>query len=251
MDTGQSQETEAPIPVPSKPWPGSLKPLGRTLLGAAAVASPFATHFLVATGAGLPVAVALATAQWCLALGLFAAACARRGLSWMTILLVSLGTAAAAALAYQAAGRLPAETGLLVVAGVSHLAINSTLLAVFASTLLPGRTPLVVAMGRRLDPLFNDEIARYARTVTWAWCAFFVAQIGGSALLLAWGSAKGWSLFVNVLDMPLVATMFVAEDLVRRMRFPAHPHVSLPSLIRAVRQGGGLAFLRRAATSGV
>lgn len=215
---------------------GILRRIGRWVLAAAAVASPFATHLLVATGAGLPVALALAAAQWCLAVGALVRSWSGRRFGW-----AALGAVAAAvsALAYWAAARIPAEAGLLAVSGASHLAINSLLLALFGGTLLPGRTPLVVAMGRRLDPNFNPALARYARGVTWAWCGFFAGQIAGSALLLATAPVAAWSLFVNVLDLPLVAAMFVAEDLVRRMRFPDHPHVSLPDLVRAVRRGEG------------
>ncbi len=217
---------------------GTLRHVGRGALAVAAVTSPFATHLLVATGVGLPVALALASAQWCLALGaLVRSWSGRRGRA----ALWALGAAAAACAtaAYWVGARIPAEAGLLAVSGVSHLAINSLLLALFGRTLLPGRTPLVVAMGRRFDPNFTPALARYARRVTWAWCGFFAGQIAGSALLLALAPVEAWSLLVNILDLPLVAAMFVVEDLVRRMRFPGHPHVSLPELVRAVRQGGG------------
>ncbi len=218
---------------------GILRRVARGVLAAAAVASPFATHLLVATGVGLPVALALAVAQWCLALGALVRSWSGRRFGRAALGVLAAVAALGGMVAYQAAARIPAEAGLLVVSGVSHLAINSLLLALFAGTLLPGRTPLVVAMGRRLDPHFNPALARYARGVTWAWCGFFAGQIAGSALLLALAPVPVWSLFVNVLDLPLVAAMFVAEDLVRRMRFPDHPHVSLPDLVRAVRRGEG------------
>ena len=94
-------------------------------------------------------------------------------------------------------------------------------------------------MGRRIDPNFNATLARYARGVTWAWCGFFAGQIATSALLLTCAPVSLWSLFVNILDLPLVAAMFIGEDLVRHMRYPNHSHVSLADLVRAVRRGEG------------
>ncbi len=213
--------------------------MARGVLVTAAIASPFATHALVATGVGLPVALALAVAQWSLALGALLRSWSGRRFGWATLAALATVAVLGGLTAYQAGSRMPAEAGLLAVSGLSHLAINSLLLALFAGTLLPGRTPLVVAMGRRLDPCFNPMLARYARAVTWAWCGFFTGQIAGSALLLGLAPVALWSLFVNVLDLPLVAAMFAAEDLVRRLRFPGHPHVSLPDLVRAVRRGEG------------
>ena len=224
---------------PSATGPGVIRQMMRGVLTAAALASPFATHLLVATGVGLPVALALAAAQWCLALGALGRSWSGRRFGGAAVALLGAVAAGIGLLAYWAAARIPAEAGLLAVSGVSHLAINSLLLALFGGTLLPGRTPLVVAMGRRIDPSFTPALARYARQVTWAWCGFFAGQIAGSALLLALAPVAVWSLFVNILDLPLVAAMFVAEDLVRRMRFPDHPHVSLPDLVRAVRRGEG------------
>lgn len=219
--------------------------VARVGLGVAAVLSPFATHFLVATGAGLPLAIGLASAQWVLALAALGRAWMGRawiGGAWMGRWALVSAIAAAALVgfgAYRAAGSIPAEAGLLAVSGVTHVAINGMLLAVFAATLAPGRTPLVVAMGRRLDPYFTPAIARYARGVTWAWVAFFAAQIALSGVLLAMAPRTVWSFFVNILDLPLVVAVFVIEDRVRRWRFPGHPHVSLRSLAAAMRAGGG------------
>ena len=225
----------------------TLGQVGRVALGVAAVLSPFATHILIATGAGLPLAIGLAAAQWVLALAALGRAWVGRGPGFKLgrrlgrgALAVALSLAAAAGLgAYRAAGSIPAEAGLLAVSGITHAAINGMLLALFAATLAPGRTPLVVAMGRRLDPHFTPAIARYACAVTWAWVAFFAGQIVVSGLLLVMAPRTAWSFFVNILDLPLVAAMFVIEDLVRRWRFPGHPHVSLRSLAAALRAGGG------------
>ena len=207
-------------------------------MAVAAVASPFATHILVATGVGLPIALALAAAQWSLGLGIISRTWTGRSIGAAGAAVLAGSAMAAGLLTYRASLRIPAEIGLLTVSGVSHVAINAMLLLVFASTLRPGRVPLVVQMGRILDPNFHPAIERYAVQVTKAWCVFFATQIAGSAILLAWAPIAVWSLFVNVLDLPLVGAMFVAEDLARRVLFPRHPHVGLVAVARHMRRGG-------------
>ena len=229
---------------------GRWRTLWRGAVTAAAIASPFATHILVATGTGLPLALALAAAQWSLCLGILSRTWTGRSIGVAGAAVLSGLALAAGLVTYRASLRIPAEIGLLVVSGLSHTAINAMLFLVFASTLRPGRVPLVVQMGRILDPNFHPAIERYAVMVTKAWCVFFVAQIGGSALLLTLAPVAVWSFFVNVLDLPLVAAMFVAEDLARRMMFPRHPHVGLVAVARHMRQGGWAtmrdAFMSRA-----
>lgn len=222
-----------------------MKGFVRGAVTAAAIASPLATHILVATGIGLPWALALAAAQWVVALGLISRTWRGRSVGVAGAVLLAVLAMAAGTLTYRASLRIPAEIGLLTVSGVSHAAINAMLFLVFASTLRPGRIPLVVQMGRILDPNFNPGIERYAVAVTKAWCVFFLAQIAGSAVLLAMAPRAAWSLFVNVLDLPLVAAMFVAEDLVRRLLFSRHPHVGLIAVGRHMR-GGGWATMRDA-----
>lgn len=152
-----------------------------------------------------------------------------------------LGAALASPLATHLAvmtgwGRLPAAA--LAAAGLSHLAVFGSLLLLFAATLLPGRTPLVTRFAERLDPGFHAGMAGYTRAVTYAWCLFFAGQLLASLLLLLFAPTAAWLLFVNGLDMALVALMFLGEHGVRRLRFPGHRHVPLPALVRAVRAGG-------------
>ncbi|MBV9748521.1 MAG: hypothetical protein JO157_06895 [Acetobacteraceae bacterium] len=128
--------------------------------------------------------------------------------------------------------------GLLAVAGLSHLALFGGLLALFGATLLPGRTPLVTQLAERLDPGFHPSMAGYTRAVTWAWCLLFAGELLASLLLLLFAPAAAWSLFVNGLDVALVALMFLGEYGVRRLRFRGREHVPLATLVRAVRAGG-------------
>ena len=68
----------------------------------------------------------------------------------------------------------------------------------------------------------SPPLARYTRNVTLAWTVFFAAQLLTSALLYCLAPLTVWSLFVNVLNAPLIAVMFGTEYLIRLWRHPAH-----------------------------
>lgn len=126
-----------------------------------------------------------------------------------------------------------AQWGLAAAYSVPHAAIYLSLLGLFARTLRPGHEPLVTRLARRVHGTLPPELRAYTRRVTGAWCAFFAAQILVSALLLRFASPGHWSLFVNVLNFPLLALMFSGEYIYRRVRHRAFPHASLLDGIRA------------------
>ncbi len=80
-----------------------------------------------------------------------------------------------------------------------------------------------------------DKVVRYTRQVTIAWCAFFAAQIVLSAVLLLVAPAAVWFAFVNLLNMPLVAAMILAEFGCRRILFRHEPRTSLSETLSAMR----------------
>ncbi len=114
-----------------------------------------------------------------------------------------------------------------------HAAIYSFLLWLFGRTLLRGREPLVTGLARRVHGTLEPEIEIYTRRVTQAWCLFFAAQLAVSALLLAFVPLTVWSLFVNLLNAPLLVLMFTGEYLYRIHRYPDHPRVSIAGALRA------------------
>src|ERR1700744_4611034 len=59
------------------------------------------------------------------------------------------------------------------VAALGHWALYTSLLVTFALTLRPGQTPLITGMAYRLHGALSDEMIRYTRQVTIAWCVFF------------------------------------------------------------------------------
>jgi|SRR5688572_30527659 hypothetical protein len=123
--------------------------------------------------------------------------------------------------------------GAAAVSGISHAAAFLALLWYFGRTLLEGREPLITRLARSVHGSLPAEIAAFTRRVTAAWCAFFASQVLLSALLLAFAPFEVWSLFVNVLNVPLLVLMFVGDHLYRAIRFPDYPRPSIARILRA------------------
>ena len=144
-----------------------------------------------------------------------------------------------AALAYEvlvhlASMRVDADSRLVVpLAGLPHAVIYLSLLWSFGRTLGHGREALITAVARRFHGSLPPYMERYTRRLTGAWCVFFAAQLVVSALLLAFASLENWSLFVNVLNLPLLAAMFVGDYVFRVLRYRGYPHASIAQAARA------------------
>lgn len=125
-----------------------------------------------------------------------------------------------------------ARDGLLAASAISHAAIYVGLLALFGRTLLAGREPLITWIARRIRGSLTDEMLVYTRRVTIAWCLFFAGQLAMSALLFAVAPPTVWSFFINVLDLPLVAAMFLTEYAYRLRKFWNYSHGSIADVVR-------------------
>lgn len=123
--------------------------------------------------------------------------------------------------------------GMVAVSGLTHAAVNLFLLWYFARTLRAGEEALITRLARRVHGFLPPEMEAYTRRVTVAWCAFFAAQIAVSMLLLAFAPFPIWSMFVNLINVPLIALMFGGEYLYRMVRFPNHPRASIARILRA------------------
>lgn len=124
-----------------------------------------------------------------------------------------------------------AQLGIVAASAIPHALTYLALLTAFGATLLPGRVALVTALTRRLSGPVPDEVAAYTRRVTWAWCGFFAAQLGVSLVLFLTAPLAVWSLFVNVLNFPLLVLMFAAEYGYRVLRVPNRPRHRLADIM--------------------
>jgi uncharacterized membrane protein len=118
---------------------------------------------------------------------------------------------------------------------VQHAGINLSLAAVFGRTLFGPHEPLITRFARmaRVEALSPVTLA-YCRKVTLAWTIFFLAMAALSTLLFAFAPADAWSLFANLLTMPLVLAMFIAEQLTRN-RLPKEDRTGFADTLRAYR----------------
>lgn len=129
--------------------------------------------------------------------------------------------------------------------GVPHAAAYLSLLWFFGRTLVRGREAFITRLARHArGGVLQPAMESYTRRLTFAWCVFFVAQLSVSALLLRFGSVESWSLFVNVLNFPLLALMFAVDYLYRVLRFGDSP-ASLASAIQAYAKDRASSLLTR------
>ena len=130
--------------------------------------------------------------------------------------------------------------GLAVSSGISHAAVNLFLLWYFGSTLVPGREPLITRFARRLHGVLQPAMEQLTRELTVAWCVFFSVQLIASALLYAFAPLHVWSLFINLLNLPLLALMFVGQSAFRTLRYPDCPRASIWQAIEAFTKDASL-----------
>lgn len=116
-----------------------------------------------------------------------------------------------------------------------HVGINLTLALFFGRTLVAGRRPLVTALASIVHEEMTPQLIRYTRQVTIAWATFFVVCAALSAVLFFFASVETWSLFANVLALPLIGAMFLIENEVRKRVLPKRDQLGLMATVRAVR----------------
>ena len=161
-----------------------------------------------------------------LALACWTAARARKKAWWCVILLAS------AALLYVLAKEGGSEIAVAAY-GVPHAAINLFLLWYFARTLRPGTEALITRLARRVHGELPPVMEIYTRRLTVVWCVYFAAQVVVSLLLFTFTTVGTWSFFINVLNIPLLALMFVLEYCYKVIRYRDYPHASIATAWRA------------------
>ena len=116
---------------------------------------------------------------------------------------------------------------------LQHAGVYALLCVAFGSTLRSGRIPMVTGIARIVHRTLSPALIGYTRSVTWAWSIYF-GCISGLSLLLFWLAPIAiWSAFANLLDIPLLALMFVGEYAVRCYALPAEDRAGPLEAIRA------------------
>lgn len=189
-----------------------LAQAGRGLvIAAAVVAWAVAAHYTSALVDESHWGAVLAMAPFAAVAGAFAWRSPRR--------LVMLGLLALATLVLTMVWTMLAQhVGWLYFA--QHVGTNVLLGIGFGRTLVAGREPMCTRIAAVMHDGVSPALARYTRQVTLAWTLFFALTATVSVLLFAFGTLAAWSTFANLLTVPLVALMFVAEYLVRLKVLP-------------------------------
>ena len=125
------------------------------------------------------------------------------------------------------------------------VAINLWLMLLFGATLRKDSTPLISRIARLERGELTPELAAYTRRLTWIWTWLFLGMALESLLLALFAPLTLWSWFVNVWNYVLVATLFLGEQLYRRLRFTRYDHASPLALLRLMRGGGWQSVLKQ------
>ena len=130
--------------------------------------------------------------------------------------------------------------GLAAVSGISHATAYLFLMWYFGRTLVRGREPIITRFSRSVHGQMPPAMERFTRKVTIAWCVFFASQLIASALLFAFTPLNAWSLFINLLNLPLLAFMFLGQMVYRRVRHPDYPRASIWRALEAFAKDASL-----------
>lgn len=119
---------------------------------------------------------------------------------------------------------------------LQHVAMFVALAAWFGASLAPGRRPVVTRFALLAEGSLGADGIAYTRSVTLAWSLFCAFMAAASVLLFALAPLAVWSMFANLLTLPLVLAMFVAEYVVRVRACPGLAHGGLArGVMRSVR----------------
>lgn len=119
---------------------------------------------------------------------------------------------------------------------LQHAGMQALLGLAFGRTLRAGEEPMVSRFAAIVHGRLSPALASYTRQVTWAWTLYFGAMTGLSLLLFWLAPVAVWSVFANLLNLPLVILMFVAEYAARLCLLERSDRAGPLEAIRAYRQ---------------
>ena len=119
---------------------------------------------------------------------------------------------------------------------VQHVGTNLALATLFGRSLLGRREALVTQFSRKAHGgVISVAKARYTRQVTIAWTIFFLATALLSTLLFWLAPPAAWSVFANLLTVPLILLMFAVEYGFRHRLLAPGDRSSVADTIRGYR----------------
>lgn len=104
---------------------------------------------------------------------------------------------------------------------LQNIGTNLALATLFGRSLIGDGEALITQLARAVHHgEISERKRRYTRKATLAWTLFFLITALISTLLWLFASQSAWSVFANLLSMPLLAAMFVAEHVWRVHSLP-------------------------------
>jgi len=193
----------------------------------ALIMAPIGIHVAMATQRGLALAGILVIAESGLIAWIALSFVPIRSLRWIGCVVVLTLTTAI---------WLLTPNGIDASSAIPHALAYLSLLTVFATSLAPGRKPIITVLAQASRGTLSPALLRYTRRVTWAWCLFCAGQLGASLLLLLFAPVTVWSAFVNLCNLPLLAAMFCGEFVWRKWRHGSWPQERLTDGFRLARE---------------
>ncbi len=121
---------------------------------------------------------------------------------------------------------------------LQHAGTQGLLGLAFARSLRAGQVPMVSRFAEVIHGSLSPALTRYTRQVTWAWALYFAVMTTLSLLLFWLAPVAVWSVFANLLNLPLLILMFAAEYGARVMLLAPSDRSGPLEAIRAWRQSG-------------
>lgn len=119
---------------------------------------------------------------------------------------------------------------------IQHVGTNLALATLFGRSLFGAQPALVTQFARVAHGgVISAAQERYTRQVTVAWTVFFIVTAAVSSGLFWLAPATAWSVFANLLNLPLIGLMFAGELFCRYRLLPNEKHPSLADTIRGYR----------------
>ncbi len=106
--------------------------------------------------------------------------------------------------------------------------------SVFIASLLPGKEPLVTAIGEASRGPLSLEMRRYTKGVTIFWAITLALLTLIHLVLPIMGETELWSWMTNLGTYLIIGLLFLLEFLLRKQLFPDHDHPGFFEYIQIV-----------------
>lgn len=132
-----------------------------------------------------------------------------------------------------ASGRVSGPGGVYALIAVPFL-FNLVFFLVFATSLLPGRLPVITRFTRLRTSRIEPTVERYTRRITGMWALFFAGVLAGSGVAAATGYSGLASGIVSIASPVAALTFFLVEHLYRYLKPDVFGPTSVVATLRLI-----------------